>query len=100
MHTSIFDLVKISIGPSSSHTVGPMRPAYRFLLSLSHAGLLSKVSSVRVELYGSLALAVLVEEHKVSLDQVIKAMYQTGLDMQTRYKETSLGGLALNAIEC
>jgi L-serine dehydratase len=39
-------------------------------------------------------------EHKVSLDQVIKTMYQTGLDMQTRYKETSLGGLALNAIEC
>ena len=39
-------------------------------------------------------------EHKVSLDQVIKTMYQTGLDMQTRYKETSLGGLALNVIEC
>src|SRR5260370_2578197 len=33
-------------------------------------------------------MAVLVEEHKVSLDQVIKTMYQTGLDMQTRYKET------------
>ena len=39
-------------------------------------------------------------EHKVSLDQVIKTMYQTGLDMQTRYKETSLAGLALNVIEC
>jgi L-serine dehydratase len=39
-------------------------------------------------------------EHKVSLDQVITTMYQTGLDMQTRYKETSLGGLALNVIEC
>ena len=38
--------------------------------------------------------------HKVSLDQVIRTMYQTGLDMQTRYKETSLGGLALNVIEC
>ncbi len=34
--------------------------------------------------------------HKVSLDQVIKTMYQTGLDMQSRYKESSLGGLALN----
>ena len=45
-------------------------------------------------------MAVLVEEHKVSLDQVIKTMYQTGLDMQTRYKETALGGLALNVIEC
>ena len=39
-------------------------------------------------------------EHKVSLDQVIRTMYQTGLDMQTRYKETSLGGLALSVIEC
>jgi L-serine dehydratase len=40
------------------------------------------------------------EEHKVSLDQVIKTMYQTGLDMQSRYKETSQAGLALNIIEC
>jgi len=40
------------------------------------------------------------EGHKVSLDQVIKTMYQTGLDMQSRYKETSLAGLALNVIEC
>jgi L-serine dehydratase len=39
-------------------------------------------------------------EHKVSLDQVIETMYQTGMDMQSRYKETSLGGLALNVIEC
>ncbi len=38
--------------------------------------------------------------HKVSLDQVIRAMYQTGMDMKTHYKETSLGGLALNIIEC
>ena len=40
------------------------------------------------------------EGHKVSLDQVIKTMYQTGLDMQSHYKETSLAGLALNIIEC
>jgi len=40
------------------------------------------------------------EEHKVSLDQVIATMYQTGLDMQSRYKETALAGLALNVIEC
>jgi L-serine dehydratase len=40
------------------------------------------------------------ESHKVSLDQVIRTMYLTGLDMQSRYKETSLAGLALNIIEC
>jgi L-serine dehydratase len=40
-------------------------------------------------------------EHKVSLDQVIQTMYETGKDMQSRYKETSLGGLAtLNIVEC
>ena len=39
-------------------------------------------------------------EHKVSLDQVIRTMYLTGIDMQSRYKETSLAGLALNRIEC
>jgi L-serine dehydratase len=39
-------------------------------------------------------------EHKVTLDQVIKTMYQTGLDMRSRYKETSLAGLAVNVVEC
>jgi L-serine dehydratase len=40
------------------------------------------------------------EGHLVSLDQVIKTMYQTGLDMQSKYKETSLAGLAVNVVEC
>jgi L-serine dehydratase len=40
------------------------------------------------------------EGHKLSLDQVIETMYRTGMDMQSRYKETSLAGLALNIIEC
>jgi L-serine dehydratase len=56
MKTSLFDLFKIGIGPSSSHTVGPMRAAYRFVRQLSHRALLTSVSRVRVELYGSLAL--------------------------------------------
>jgi L-serine dehydratase len=38
--------------------------------------------------------------HKVSLDQVITTMRQTGIDMQSKYKETSLGGLAVNVVEC
>lgn len=41
-----------------------------------------------------------VEQAKVSLDQVIETMRQTGLDMSSKYKETSLGGLAVNVIEC
>ncbi|MCG7363695.1 L-serine ammonia-lyase, iron-sulfur-dependent, subunit alpha, partial [Roseomonas sp. ACRSG] len=38
--------------------------------------------------------------HLVSLDQVIATMRQTGLDMSHKYKETSLGGLAVNVVEC
>ncbi len=38
--------------------------------------------------------------HRVSLDQVIETMFKTGQDMSTRYKETSLGGLAVNVVEC
>lgn len=53
---SFFDLFKIGIGPSSSHTVGPMRAANRFLMGLNDLGGLDSVSSVSVELYGSLAL--------------------------------------------
>ena len=51
---SIFDLFKIGIGPSSSHTVGPMKAANLFLQELSKAGLLDKVTRVRAVLYGSL----------------------------------------------
>ena len=39
-------------------------------------------------------------DHQVSLDSVIRTMWQTGLDMKTKYKETSRGGLALNVVEC
>jgi L-serine dehydratase len=56
MHTSLFDLFKIGIGPSSSHTVGPMRAAYRFVHQLSLLERLSSVDRVRIEFYGSLAL--------------------------------------------
>jgi L-serine dehydratase len=38
--------------------------------------------------------------HLVSLDQVIETMRQTGVDMQVNYKETSLGGLAVNVVSC
>jgi L-serine dehydratase len=57
MKTSLFELFKIGIGPSSSHTVGPMIAARRFVLELSRHDLLSRTNLVRVDLYGSLALA-------------------------------------------
>ncbi|MBV8034276.1 L-serine ammonia-lyase [Roseateles sp.] len=54
MAVSVFDLFKIGIGPSSSHTVGPMRAARLFGLRLQHDGLLDQVARVQVILYGSL----------------------------------------------
>jgi L-serine dehydratase len=51
---SVFDLFKIGIGPSSSHTVGPMRAARLFALRLQSEGLLQQVARVQVSLYGSL----------------------------------------------
>jgi L-serine dehydratase len=39
-------------------------------------------------------------QHRVSLDQVIRTMRQTGADMHTKYKETSLGGLAVSIVAC
>lgn len=56
MKTSVFDLFKIGIGPSSSHTVGPMRAAREFVVSLREQGLLDAVTRVKSELYGALAL--------------------------------------------
>ncbi|MDB5213725.1 MAG: L-serine dehydratase [Myxococcaceae bacterium] len=54
MRLSVFDIFKIGIGPSSSHTVGPMRAAKRFVEVLEAGGLFERVARVGVELYGSL----------------------------------------------
>ena len=51
------------------------------------------VSAVRLALMGD-------GSHKISLDTVIETMRQTGIDMSSKYKETSMGGLALNVVEC
>jgi L-serine dehydratase len=56
MTLSIFDVFKIGIGPSSSHTMGPMRAAREFVQELAATGTLAKTAHVAVRLYGSLAL--------------------------------------------
>ena len=56
-------------------------------------GAVKAVNAARLALHAS-------EKMKVSLDQVIETMRQTGLDMSTKYKETSQGGLAVNVVEC
>jgi L-serine dehydratase len=52
---SVFDMFKIGIGPSSSHTLGPWRAAQRFTNSLQQKNILNVVKSIEVLLYGSLA---------------------------------------------
>ena len=54
MAVSVFDLFKIGIGPSSSHTVGPMRAARLFVQRLAHDGVLAQVARIHCGLYGSL----------------------------------------------
>lgn len=56
MAISVFDLFTIGIGPSSSHSIGPMRAARRFIEKLRSGGLLDSCAEVEVRLYGSLAL--------------------------------------------
>ena len=56
MALSIFDVFKIGVGPSSSHTMGPMSAARAFVRDLAERGLLANTTSVAVRLYGSLAL--------------------------------------------
>jgi L-serine dehydratase len=53
---SVFDIFKVGIGPSSSHTMGPMRAAREFVVGLKGAALLSSTQEIAVRLYGSLAL--------------------------------------------
>ena len=56
MTLSVFDIFKVGIGPSSSHTMGPMRAARDFVLGLQRDGLLTQTEQIAVRLYGSLAL--------------------------------------------
>ncbi|MGE0178660.1 MAG: L-serine ammonia-lyase [Sphingomonas sp.] len=56
MVCSTFDLFKIGVGPSSSHTMGPMTAAARFVETLREKGLLDRVQRIEADLYGSLAL--------------------------------------------
>ncbi|WP_026972574.1 L-serine ammonia-lyase [Aliagarivorans marinus] len=56
-------------------------------------GAMKAINAARLALRGS-------GQHKVSLDKAIKTMWETGCDMQTKYKETARGGLAVNIIEC
>jgi L-serine dehydratase len=52
---SVFDMFKIGVGPSSSHTLGPWRAAHQFIQSLEEKNIFDQVSNIKIKLYGSLA---------------------------------------------
>ncbi len=56
MYYSLFEIFAVGIGPSSSHTVGPMKAARRYVENLGQQKGLENVGAVKVDLYGSLAL--------------------------------------------
>ncbi len=56
MYYSLFEIFAVGIGPSSSHTVGPMKAARRYVENLEQQKGLENVGAVKVDLYGSLAL--------------------------------------------
>ena len=101
MPVSVFELFKIGVGPSSSHTMGPMSAAARFTRWLAEAGRMADVARVEVTLYGSLALtgkghatdtAVIVGLHGVEPDAVTNALHREILASVARDKRIDLGG--------
>ncbi|MDP9011480.1 MAG: L-serine ammonia-lyase [Pseudomonadota bacterium] len=88
MSLSVFDIFKIGIGPSSSHTMGPMNAARAFVESLAERGLLERTAQVSAQLYGSLALtgrghctdrAILLGLEGLSPDTIDPAMIEPAL---------------------
>ncbi|WP_447593964.1 L-serine ammonia-lyase [Aquipseudomonas campi] len=101
MALSVFDLFKIGIGPSSSHTVGPMRAAGRFVDGLRRDNLLAATHSIRAELYGSLGAtgkghgsdkAVLLGLEGEQPDRIDTALIEPRLATIRSRGELNLGG--------
>ena len=101
MSLSIFDIFKIGIGPSSSHTIGPMRAARQFLLDCQQKNIFQDIVSVSVQLYGSLALtgkghgtdtALLLGFSGLEPDKVdITTIQSTLTEIRSQFKLSLLG---------
>ena len=82
---------RLSQSPAAQRRSRPSCPVR--ITSVNAIAASTAVNAARMALHGD-------GTHLVSLDTVIETMRQTGLDMSTKYKETSTGGLAVNVIEC
>ncbi|WP_028935293.1 L-serine ammonia-lyase [Pseudonocardia spinosispora] len=107
MTISVFDLFKVGIGPSSSHTVGPMRAAHSFVTHLAEKGLSADVARVRCELFGSLGAtghghgsvkAVVLGLQGEQPDLVDPVAAQALVDRVRDEGKLHLGGLAASPI--
>ena len=101
MPISAFDLFSIGIGPSSSHTVGAMRAAYRFAHWFEDSGRLEATTRVRAELFGSLGATG--HGHSSRAAVVLGLLGEVPEEVDTTLgplAETSRCGLAVNLIEC
>ena len=107
MAISVFDLFKIGIGPSSAHTVGPMRAARLFAQALQREGMLANTAGVTCELYGSLGatgkghgsdLAVMLGLMGQAPDTVDVAAVPT-LIAAARAPESDAAGLAVDHVQ-
>ncbi len=108
----LLDLFRIGPGPSSSHTVGPMRAAeiaieHNLGLTCDPLNGLVQVPCIErnamavAEAWAAAQLAFASDgRHVISLDRVIHAMKRTGDDMRQEYEETGEGALAVSLAEC
>ncbi|MXO66662.1 L-serine ammonia-lyase [Altericroceibacterium endophyticum] len=108
MPVSLFELFKVGVGPSSSHTMGPMSAAQRFVSRLAESGNIAKVTRVETTLYASLALTGLghatdtaimiglhgLEPHQIDPDEAVKVI----ADLRDKH-QLPLGGAHLIPFE-
>ena len=101
MSLSVFEIFKIGIGPSSSHTMGPMNAARSFVDSLAAQGLLARTAAVTARMYGSLALtgrghctdrAILLGLEGMRPETIDSAQVEPTVDRIRRAKKLRLGG--------
>ncbi|MDG6285566.1 L-serine ammonia-lyase, iron-sulfur-dependent, subunit alpha [Glaesserella parasuis] len=107
-------MFKVGIGPSSSHTFSPMKAGKEFIDHLIDCKKLAETDRLQVDVYcierNAIASVKAINasrmalrrttQPRVTLDKVIETMYETGKDMNAKYRETSTGGLAIKILPC
>ena len=96
MYHSLFDVFSIGIGPSSSHTVGPMRAAGRFVDSLQKKEVIRQTEKLKVMLYGSLALTGVGHGTPTAVVYGLMGLHADTMDLSQDYIRTVQSSGILN----